>query len=78
MAFFPTYRWFLLSALFILSLTYLIYSPGLNGGFLFDDSFNITLNEVLHADQLDWNQIKAASLSSDAGPLKRPVTARLR
>ncbi len=73
MAFLTTYRWFPLSVLFVVSLTYLMYSPGLNGGFLFDDSFNITLNKALHADQLDLNQIKAATFSSDAGPLKRPV-----
>ncbi len=73
MALFLTPRWLLLSTLFILSLTYLVYSPGLGGGFLFDDTFNITHNEALHADNLDWDQLKAASLSTEAGPLKRPV-----
>lgn len=69
----PTPRWFLLSTVFVLSLTYLIYSPGLNGDFLFDDIPNITLNKALHADRFDWDELMAASFSGNAGPLRRPV-----
>lgn len=49
------------------------YYPGLSGGFVLDDFHNIVENEALQ--QKDWNfrNLVAASTSSSAGPLNRPV-----
>ena len=63
-------------ALLLLSLllTILIYSPGLSGGFIFDDIGNIVENEALKIDHLEKEPLIAAALSGHAGPLKRPIS----
>lgn len=57
-----------------LGLTAFIYAPGLQGGFLFDDSINITENPKLHINSLSWQEVKRAILSSNSGPLGRPIS----
>lgn len=57
----------------LLALTALIYYPGLSGGFLFDDFYNIVNNPSIHLQNLSWNNLLAAAFSSDAGLLKRPL-----
>ena len=57
-----------------LLLTILIYSPGLSGGFVFDDFSNIVENEALKIDSLEKDSLTAAALSGHAGPLKRPIS----
>ena len=55
-------------------LGFLVYLPGLPGTFLFDDYPNILDNDVLTTATLNWNSLISASLSGDAGPLKRPIS----
>ena len=57
-----------------LLLTLGVYSFGLNGGYLFDDWVNLIENEQLHATDLNYDQLMVATLSSNAGPLQRPVS----
>lgn len=52
---------------------FLVYRPGLSGGFLFDDGTNIVENEKLHITEFSGSGLASAILSSDAGPLRRPV-----
>ncbi len=63
-------------ALLLLSLplTILIYSPGLSGGFVFDDFGNIVENEALKIDTFEKESLISAALSGHAGPLKRPIS----
>ncbi len=72
----PTNTIKLIFALLLLSLllTTLIYSPGLSGGFIFDDAGNITENEALQIDKIEQGQLVTAALSGYAGPLKRPIS----
>lgn len=60
--------------LFALFLTGLIYFPGLSGGYLFDDLINISENPKLHINSLSWQDLRRAALSSNAGPLGRPIS----
>lgn len=64
--------WLLLPGL--LFLTALIYLPGMNGGFILDDYSNITSNENLQIDRLDYQSLKSAALSGTTGQLGRPVS----
>src|SRR5262245_41606476 len=64
----------LLSLLLLLALGAAVYSPGLRGGFIFDDWPNIVQNTRLQADQLDLESVRAAAFSADSGMLKRPVS----
>ena len=50
-----------------------IYSSGLQGPFVFDDSENIENNSLLRITELNQESITNAALSGRAGPLKRPV-----
>ena len=50
-----------------------IYAPGLSGGFIFDDYPHIVDNSALKISSLSISELWHASLSSNAGPLKRPV-----
>jgi hypothetical protein len=49
------------------------YLPGLHSGFLFDDHPHIVDNTALEIPKLSIANLYHASLSSNAGPLKRPV-----
>lgn len=61
-------------ALLLLLAGSLIYFPGLSGPFLFDDMHNIVNNYFVHISGLDLHNLFTAASSSDAGPLKRPVS----
>lgn len=61
-------RWILL-----IVLVAACYSPGLHGGFVFDDDVNILQNESLRVTSLEWQGLWSAALSGHAGPLGRPI-----
>lgn len=60
--------------LFALASTFLVYRPGLQGPFMFDDGPNITKNGHLALQNLTFSELKEAAFSSDSGPLKRPIS----
>jgi protein O-mannosyl-transferase len=49
------------------------YSPGLKGGYVFDDDINILQNSSLRLHSLNWSELWSAAWSGDAGPLGRPI-----
>ena len=53
---------------------FLLYRPGLTGGWLFDDFSNIVENHRLALTTLDASALNAAFWSGDAGPLGRPIS----
>ncbi len=55
-------------------LTFLVYTPGLSGGFEFDDEANIVQNEQLKITELTPATLKQAAFSLQSGPLMRPVS----
>jgi hypothetical protein len=57
----------------LLLLIFGIYHPGLSGDYVFDDAANILDNKFLQIDRLDFEQLRAATLSGFAGPLGRPL-----
>ena len=65
-----TTKYFLL---FILTLGFWSYFPGLSGPFDFDDYENIYENELLKIEHFTLEDFWQASLSNYSGPLKRPV-----
>lgn len=61
--------------LFLLITTVLIYSPGLNGSFEFDDIANIIVNKALDADELSFQTLKDIALSrSNNNGSGRPIS----
>lgn len=63
--------------LFVLALllTIVIYSPGLSGGWLFDDYPNILSNRAVQPTTLDFRAFVRAALSSPASEFKRPLAS---
>ena len=59
--------------LFLFTVTTIVYYPGLNGPFVFDDLPNILLNPTLRNIEFTWDAFQAAMLSNDSGVLKRPI-----
>lgn len=57
-----------------LLLTFLIYVPGLQGPFVFDDYVNIVQNADLSPSSLSFQSLLDAALSLRAGLLMRPVS----
>lgn len=57
-----------------LLLAFFCYRPGLNGGFLFDDTVNIVENAYLKIDALDFASLKAAAISMRGGISGRPIS----
>jgi len=55
-------------------LTVIIYTPGLSGDYMFDDIQNLLKNNRLVIKTLDTEALQAASFSSGAGKLRRPVS----
>lgn len=51
----------------------MVYWPGLNGGFVFDDYPNIVFNTNLHVTRLVWGDWIAAVLSSQSSDMQRPL-----
>ena len=64
----------LLSVGLLTAFVYLVYMPGLNGPFVFDDAPNITENPAIKITELNIESIKKAAFSIPAGPLYRPVS----
>ncbi|MDR0529521.1 MAG: hypothetical protein LBG69_07940 [Zoogloeaceae bacterium] len=58
----------------LLCAIFLVYFPGMTGGFIFDDVGNILENENLALKKLNFENIWAVSLSGNSGPLMRPVS----
>ncbi len=57
-----------------LSISILIYYPGLKGDFVHDDIPNLIQNDKLHINTLNYDSLITASFSSKSGPLRRPVS----
>ena len=51
----------------------LVYLPGINGPFVFDDIANIVTNDFLRITDLGLESIRRAAFSSDFGTLNRPI-----
>lgn len=68
------YRRFLpFSILILITLfTFQIYSPGLKGGFLFDDYYNLA-EMSRYGDPHDWEAAKKFVMNGGSGPTGRPV-----
>jgi len=58
----------------IIIFSFLIYSPGLSGNYVFDDIANIVENKKITILSLNYMNLKAAFWSGDAGPLGRPIS----
>lgn len=60
-------------AFFLVAAILIIYLPGLNGPFIFDDLSNITSNSFLRISELSPDTVIASLNSGHAGPLRRPI-----
>lgn len=60
--------------LFALLATFMVYQPGLNGPFVFDDGLNIVSNPHLRIPDLSLSSLREAAFSSTAGLFQRPVS----
>lgn len=60
--------------LLILVLTGAVYWPGLSGGFLFDDTINITENPKVLIQGMSWQELQRAAFSFGGGGLSRPIS----
>lgn len=60
--------------IFLLLFSFLIYFPGLHGDYVFDDIANIIDNKKIAISALDYENLKSAWYSGDAGPLGRPIS----
>lgn len=58
----------------ILLLTYVVYLPGLTGDFIFDDIANISGNQHLQIQNLNFDTLRIAAFSIENGPLMRPIS----
>ncbi|WP_051928254.1 hypothetical protein [Nitrosococcus oceani] len=67
-------QWPHLGLLLVLLLAWVMYSPGLTGGFLFDDEHNITANQALQIEALSVESLRQAAFSTESGPLGRPLS----
>jgi len=65
---------FIFSLLIILA-SFLVYYPGLNGPFIFDDFDNIVNNKSVHIQDLSLDTIQEAANSLTSGIFGRPVAA---
>lgn len=63
---------YIYSLIIVLSV-FIIYWPGVNGPFLFDDQTSILENPSIKVTKLDFDSLLNAAESGQAGPLKRPV-----
>ncbi len=60
-------RWFLLSASLCAALACLMFLPGLPGGFVFDDGFNIVENREIRLQSLEPAAVMDAAFSTQLG-----------
>ncbi|MDO8861412.1 hypothetical protein Q6D67_06835 [Haliea sp. E1-2-M8] len=66
-------RWFRYAALLGAFLIFVLYLPGLSGPWLFDDHPNLLQNYQLDLDSVVADEWRTAALSSNSGPLRRPL-----
>lgn len=71
--FLPTTGWWLTFTA-LLAATWLVYLPGLTGGWLLDDYGNIVNNTGLKMHTFSWAGLWHAMWSFSAGPLGRPIS----
>jgi hypothetical protein len=64
---------FVFPIILLLTLVFLLYAPGLTGGYIFDD-MGIINNGKVAIESLDFRTLNAAFWSGTAGPLGRPVS----
>lgn len=64
----------IIALLCMLLAAYLVYRPGLNGTFVFDDVPNIVDNADIAIQDLHPQTLRRAAFSSSSGPLLRPVS----
>ncbi len=57
----------------LLTTTCLVYFPGINGPWVFDDHASLLGNSFIKITHFDWEAIWRASWSFDGSPLHRPV-----
>jgi len=62
-------------ALLIVFTSFLVYYPGLNGPFIFDDFDNIVNNKNIHLQNLSLGSIQNAATSLTSGIFGRPIAA---
>ncbi len=63
----------IISFIVMFVLVVMVYFPSLTGGFIYDDFWSLQkLSEV--NGSITWDSIKAFLMSSDTGPLKRPLS----
>lgn len=63
---------FCMAALLVVS-AWVVYQPGLNGPFIFDDYANIAGNRLVAIDRLSLRELAGAAHSGAAGSLNRPL-----
>ncbi|MGH8313285.1 MAG: hypothetical protein ACRER9_08380, partial [Gammaproteobacteria bacterium] len=63
-----------IAVLTMLAAVALAYTPGLSGGFMFDDITNIVMNPFLALDHLGVHEMLRAAFSVRSGPLYRPIS----
>ncbi|MGH8077280.1 MAG: hypothetical protein ACREPE_08155 [Lysobacter sp.] len=63
----------LVFSLILLALTALVYWPGINGGFLFDDYPNILTNTAIQMETLSWDALARAARAYEGGLFGRPL-----
>ena len=61
----------LVAIILIGAFAWVVYAPGLSGGFVFDDVANITSNDLVAMQALDLDELKRAALSNDNRPISR-------
>ncbi|WP_396621535.1 tetratricopeptide repeat protein [Marinobacter sp. W-8] len=62
------------AAAVLLSLAvFLVYWPGLSGGYILDDFPNLVDNDRTNLTGLNFSQLWQGAMASDSGPLKRPI-----
>jgi len=57
-----------------MAVVFLIYLPGLEGQFVFDDYSNIKNHSAIQIEDLSFESLYGAALSGESGPLKRPLS----
>jgi hypothetical protein len=60
--------------LLALTVTFLVYKPGMSGTFIFDDIPNIVNNADIAIQNIQPDTLRRAAFSSSSGPLLRPLS----
>lgn len=68
------YRWQAVLLGLVVMLSALVFLPGRSGPLIFDDYSNLIENSYVKVTTLDWETLRRAAYSLDAGPLQRPIS----